>query len=212
MARGHGELYERAREKADPRAVAIHEDALVWDMTMPFARHYAEYDLTLPRFHAAGVDVVSLTVQNMPGADLRAATLHLGRVRAEIARRAAAAADTASAAPACRTSVFASAPGAPVTYPMANPVLRSAPGSANRSASDCVTRSMIPGIRSRTAASRVRTVPSISTAPGMTLWVVPPSKRVTERTTFAIGSVSRATTCCRFVTTCAPTHAWAWKH
>lgn len=88
MARGHGEMYERAREKADPSAVAIHEDALVWDMAMPFAQHYAEYDTTLPRFHAAGVDVVSLTVQNMPGADLRTAALYLGRVRAEIGRRA----------------------------------------------------------------------------------------------------------------------------
>ena len=88
MARGGGERYERVRQKADPRAVAIQEDALVWDMTMPFSQFYAEYDLTLPRFHAAGVDVISLTIQNMPGADLRTATLYIGRVRAEIARRA----------------------------------------------------------------------------------------------------------------------------
>lgn len=88
MGRGSGELYERVREAADPRAVALYEDALVWDMTMPFAQHYAEYDRTLPRFHAAGVDVISLTIQNMPGADLRTATLYIAHVRAEIARRA----------------------------------------------------------------------------------------------------------------------------
>jgi membrane dipeptidase len=57
-------------------------------MAMPFSQHYADYDGTLPRFRAAGVDVVSLTIQNMPGADLATATAYLARVRAEIARRA----------------------------------------------------------------------------------------------------------------------------
>lgn len=88
MGRGTGEAYERVRDRADPRAVALYERALVWDMTMPFSEHYAEYDGTLPRFAAAGVDVISLTVQNMPGADIARAIAYLARVRAEIARRA----------------------------------------------------------------------------------------------------------------------------
>lgn len=68
MGRGVGELYEAARQRAEPRAVELFEDALVWDMAMPFSQHYADYDGTLPRFQAAGVDVISLTVQNMPAA------------------------------------------------------------------------------------------------------------------------------------------------
>ncbi len=55
-------------------------------------------------------------------------------------------------------------------------------------------RSMMPGTRSRTSGFSVRTVPVISTVPGMTLCVVPPTNFVTETTTFSLGSVSRETT------------------
>jgi membrane dipeptidase len=43
------------------RSDAIYRDALVWDMTLPWVPGYAD-DRLLPRFHAAGIDHVSLTV------------------------------------------------------------------------------------------------------------------------------------------------------
>ena len=87
MGRGGGDRYEEVRQGADPRAVALYEDALVWDMMLPFGAPWADYDTMLPRFHAAGIDIVSLTVQNQAGADLRTATTYLASIRAELARR-----------------------------------------------------------------------------------------------------------------------------
>ena len=87
MGHGQGEAFERTRDRCDPRASRLYQEALVWDMTMPFSEVYGEFDLTLPRFVAAGVDVISLTVQNLPGADIARATMHLARVRAGIAAR-----------------------------------------------------------------------------------------------------------------------------
>ena len=43
------------------------------------------------------------------------------------------------------------------------------------------------------------------TDPGMTFFAVPPCTVVTETTALSNGSVSRATTCCTFVITCAAT-------
>lgn len=88
MGRGNGEAYEWVRECCAPRAVALYEAALVWDMTMPFSEIFGEFDVTLPRFAAAGADVISLTVQNMPGSEIGRAVPYLARVRARIAERA----------------------------------------------------------------------------------------------------------------------------
>ena len=43
-------------------ARTLHGDALVWDMTLPFSGDCADVDGLLPRYKAAGVDFVSLTV------------------------------------------------------------------------------------------------------------------------------------------------------
>ena len=50
------------------QATALTEAALVWDMTLPWVRGYAHDDI-LPRFHAAGMDVISLTVGAREGSD-----------------------------------------------------------------------------------------------------------------------------------------------
>ena len=50
------------------QATAFTEAALVWDMTLPWVRGYAHDDI-LPRFHAAGMDVISLTVGAREGSD-----------------------------------------------------------------------------------------------------------------------------------------------
>ena len=50
---------------------------LVWDMTMPFGAPFAGYDTVLPRFAAAGVGAITLTVQNLPGADLKTAVTYV---------------------------------------------------------------------------------------------------------------------------------------
>ncbi len=42
-------------------AKALYDEALVWDMTLPWLPNYCDED-TLPRFHRAGIDVISLTV------------------------------------------------------------------------------------------------------------------------------------------------------
>lgn len=49
------------------RARALHDEALVWDMTLPWLVGYADEDITLPRFKQAGVDFISLTVNDFPG-------------------------------------------------------------------------------------------------------------------------------------------------
>jgi membrane dipeptidase len=43
-------------------AQALVNDSLVWDMTLPWTPGYSDLDETLPRFHRAGIDVISLTV------------------------------------------------------------------------------------------------------------------------------------------------------
>lgn len=62
------------------RARALLEDALVWDMTLPWESDALDQS-TLPRFKAAGVDLVSLTV-NMPTFD--ATVRHIAAVLADI--------------------------------------------------------------------------------------------------------------------------------
>ena len=43
------------------QARALYDDALVWDMTLPWLPNYCDEE-TLPRFHRAGIGVISLTV------------------------------------------------------------------------------------------------------------------------------------------------------
>ena len=43
-------------------AAELVRDSLVWDMTLPWVPGYSDVDETLQRFHAAGIDVISLTV------------------------------------------------------------------------------------------------------------------------------------------------------
>ena len=81
--------YDRVRQVADPRAVALFEDAFVWDMTMPWGAPFADYETVLPRFAGAGIGAITLTVQNLPGAGIRTAISYLAKVRDEIASRAA---------------------------------------------------------------------------------------------------------------------------
>ena len=50
------------------QATVLTESALVWDMTLPWVRGYAHDDI-LPRFHAAGMDAISLTVGAREGSD-----------------------------------------------------------------------------------------------------------------------------------------------
>lgn len=68
-------------------AAALHRAALVWDMTLPWEPGLPDWDATLPRYRAAGVDFVSLTVNDHAGT-LAGTMLHLADVRAQIRRRA----------------------------------------------------------------------------------------------------------------------------
>ncbi len=66
--------------KISDQAKAIYDDALVWDMTLPFQQNESD-DVTLPRFHAAGIDVISLTLD----APTRDQTIqHIANIRAYI--------------------------------------------------------------------------------------------------------------------------------
>ena len=68
-------------------ARSLHGDALVWDMTLPFGRDCADFDKLLPRYKAAGVDFVSLTV-NQFSHPLADTLLHMAELRTEIRSRA----------------------------------------------------------------------------------------------------------------------------
>jgi hypothetical protein len=65
------------------RAKRLMNDAFVWDMTLPWESDAVD-DTTLPRFKAAGIDLVSLTV-NMPTFD--ATIRHIAAVLAYIRAR-----------------------------------------------------------------------------------------------------------------------------
>ena len=67
-------------------ATILLHDALVWDNTLPWGPGYADDDETLPRFHRAGVDLISLTVMG-PEAGLDGTLRQIARVRAHIAAR-----------------------------------------------------------------------------------------------------------------------------
>jgi membrane dipeptidase len=66
---------------------AILDAAVVCDMTLPWFEPYMiDQDVTLPKFHAAGFDFVSLTV-SMPKNSLAETMRHIARVKAHIASR-----------------------------------------------------------------------------------------------------------------------------
>jgi membrane dipeptidase len=54
-------LLTRVRKSVSPEAVALVDDSIVWDMTLPWGEGYAYYPI-LTRFQRCGVDVISLTV------------------------------------------------------------------------------------------------------------------------------------------------------
>ena len=73
---------ERSEEIA-----AVLREAVVCDMTLPWFEPYMiDHDVTLPRFHQAGFDFVSLTV-SMPKNALAATMRHIAMVKAHIRSR-----------------------------------------------------------------------------------------------------------------------------
>ena len=74
------------RAAVSPEARALVEDALVWDMTLPWTPDYVHTDRILPRFHRAGTDVISLTVMG-PERPLADTIVHFARVRAALDAR-----------------------------------------------------------------------------------------------------------------------------
>ncbi len=66
----------------ETRARALTRDALVWDNTLPWGPDYADGG-SLARFHAAGVDLISLSVMG-PEAMLDGTIRQIARVRAAI--------------------------------------------------------------------------------------------------------------------------------
>lgn len=66
-------------------ARALTRDALVWDNTLPWGPDYADAE-TLPRFHRAGIDLISLSVMG-PEAMLDGTLRQIARVRAAIGRQ-----------------------------------------------------------------------------------------------------------------------------
>ena len=67
MTQTAADLRSEIRERVSERTLAWFEDALVWDMTLPWLASYADKDVSLPRFRSAGVDFASLTVNDFPG-------------------------------------------------------------------------------------------------------------------------------------------------
>lgn len=65
------------------QAAALHADALVCDMTLPWGPRYENQDTTLPRYSASGVDFVSLTIGH-DRYNLSATIHHMAEVKAGI--------------------------------------------------------------------------------------------------------------------------------
>lgn len=67
-------------------AKAVMRDAIVCDMTLPWIKGFIDEDETLPRFHRAGIDFVSLTV-NVAENPLAATIHHIAKVKSHILAR-----------------------------------------------------------------------------------------------------------------------------
>ena len=74
------------RRPVSEAASVLYEDALVWDMTLPWVEGYSDVDMTLPRFKAAGFDLISLTVNDFPGS-IAGSILQIANTKAHIASR-----------------------------------------------------------------------------------------------------------------------------
>ena len=83
-AKGPRPSYERG--PISDRAAAIYDAAVVWDMTLPWVEGYADADVTLPRFRAAGIDAISLTVNDFPGS-IGGTVRQIAKVKAHVAAR-----------------------------------------------------------------------------------------------------------------------------
>jgi membrane dipeptidase len=57
----------------------LYDESLVWDNTLPWVEGFTD-DHTLPRFHAAGIDAISLTVNALDGSAVRTVK-HIGAVK-----------------------------------------------------------------------------------------------------------------------------------
>jgi membrane dipeptidase len=77
---------DAVRAAVSPEARAVIDDALVWDMTLPWTPDYVHTERILPRFHRAGTDVVSLTVMG-PERPLAETIVHFARVKAALDAR-----------------------------------------------------------------------------------------------------------------------------
>ena len=58
-------VQDEVRAKVSDRAKALHADALVWDMTLPYGPRWMSDELIF-RYRNSGCDVVSLTVNDFP--------------------------------------------------------------------------------------------------------------------------------------------------
>jgi len=70
------------RPKASEAAWALYRDALVWDMTLPWVPGFNDA-VTLPRFQAAGIKAISLTVNDFTGG-IQGTIRNMAQVRAAI--------------------------------------------------------------------------------------------------------------------------------
>lgn len=83
----HARRLEEIVGRASDRAKALVQDALIWDMTVPWRSLWAN-DTTLPRFRNAGFNLVSLSVNDFPGS-IRDTITYMAKVRADIRRNSA---------------------------------------------------------------------------------------------------------------------------
>ena len=77
---------DEVRARVSDDACRLVDESLVWDMTLPWTPSYVHTDRILPRFHAAGTDLISLTVMG-PERDLAGTIAHVARVSRAIETR-----------------------------------------------------------------------------------------------------------------------------
>lgn len=77
-------VYAAVQSRASDRAKALHADALVWDMTLPYGPGWMSDEL-IYRYKRGGCDLVSLTVNDFPGS-IRGSTQNVAIVREQVRR------------------------------------------------------------------------------------------------------------------------------